>query len=52
MNVFVKARYKTVQARVVTFGKQLDNNVLYHGIAHMPSHAYSFLYMSNFLSIF
>ena len=42
---------ETVQARVVIFGKQVDNDVLYGGIANKPSHAYSFLYLSDFLSI-
>ena len=49
--IFVTDCYKTVQARVVIFGKQVDNDVLYRGIANQPSHAYSFLYLSNFLSI-
>ena len=40
-----------MQARVVIFGKQVDNNVLYCGIANQPSPAYSSLYLSNFLSI-
>ena len=39
-----------MQARVVIFGRQVDNDVLYHGIANQPSHAYSSLYLSNFLS--
>ena len=29
---------------------QVDNDVLYRGIANQPSPAYSFLYLSNFLS--
>ena len=47
---FVKDFCETVQARVVIFGKQVDNDVLYRGIANQPSHAYSFLYLFNFLS--
>ena len=50
MKIFVKDFCETVQARVVIFGKQVDNDVLYRGIANQPSHAYSSLYLSNFLS--
>ena len=55
---FVKDFCETVQARVVIlnlvcrlviFGLQVDNDVLYPGIANQPS-AYSSLYLSNFLS--
>ena len=42
---------KTVQTRVVIFGKQVDNDVLYRGIANQPSHVYSSLYLSDFLSV-
>ena len=38
----------TLQARVVIFGMQVDNDVLSHGIVNQP---YFFpLYLSNFLS--
>ena len=37
-----------MQARVVIFGKQVDNDVLYRGITKQPSHAY----LSDFLSMF
>ena len=47
---FVKDFCETVQARVVIFGKQVDNDVLHCGIANQPSPAYSSLYLSNFLS--
>ena len=47
---FVKDFCETVQARVVIFGEQVDNDVLYRGIANQPSPAYSSLYLSNFLS--
>ena len=47
---FVKDFCETVQARVVIFGEQVDNDVLYGGIANQPSPAYSSLYLSNFLS--
>ena len=50
MKFFVKDFCETVPARVIIFGKQVDNDVLYHGIAKQPSPAYSFLYLSNFLS--
>ena len=39
-----------MQARVVIFGEQVDNDVLYCGIANQPTPAYSSLYLSNFLS--
>ena len=32
------------------FGMQVDNDILYRGIGNQPSPAYSFLYLSNFLS--
>ena len=50
MKFFVKDFCETVQARVFIFGMQVDNDVLYRGIANQPSPAYSFLYLSNFLS--
>ena len=50
MKFFVKDFCKTVEARVVIFGMQDDNDVVYRGIANQPSPAYSFLYLSNFLS--
>ena len=50
MKFFVKDFCETVQARVVIFGMQVDNDVLYRGIANQPSTAYSSLYLSNFLS--
>ena len=46
----VKDFCETVQARVVIFVEQIDNDVLYRGIANQPSPAYSSLYLSNFLS--
>ena len=49
MKFFVKDFCETVQARVVIFGEQVDNDVLYRGIANQPSPAYSSLYLSNFL---
>ena len=50
MKFFVKDFCETVQARVVIFGMQVDNDVSYRGIANQPSPAYSSLYSSNFLS--
>ena len=50
MKFFVKDFCETVQAKVVIFGMQADNDVLHRGIANQPSPAYSSLYLSNFLS--
>ena len=50
MKFFVKDFCETVQARVVIFGMQVDDDVLYRGIANQLSPAYSSLYLSNFLS--
>ena len=50
MKFFVKDFCETVQARVFIFGMQVDNDVLYCGIANQPSPAYSSLYLSDFLS--
>ena len=49
MNFFVKDFCGTLQARVVIFGMQVDDDVLYCGIANQHS-AYSSLYLSYFLS--
>ena len=48
MEFFVKDFCETVQPRVVIFGMQVDNDVVYRGIANQPSPAYSFLYLSDF----
>ena len=50
MKFFVKDFCEIVQARVFIFSMQVDNDVLYCGIANLPSPAYSSLYLSNFLS--
>ena len=50
MKFFVKDSSETVLARVIIFGMQVDNDVLYPGIVNQPSPAYSSLYLSNFLS--
>ena len=43
MKFFVKDFCETMQARVVIFGMQVDNDVLYGGIANQPSPAYYFI---------
>ena len=50
--IFVTYFSETVQARVVIFGMQVDNDVLYRGIANQASSAYSSLYLSIFLSLY
>ena len=50
MKFFVKKFCKILQAGVVFFCMQDDNDVLYYGIANEPLHAYSFQHLSNFLS--
>ena len=50
MKFFVKDFYEIVQAGVVIFSKQVDNDVFYCGIANQLSYAYSSLYLFNFLS--
>ena len=52
MKFFVKDFFEIVQARVVIFDEQVDNDVLYRGIANQPSPAYSSLYLSIFLSLY
>ena len=48
--IFIKDFCETVHTREVIFGMQVDNDVLYGGIANQPSPAYSSLYLFNFLS--
>ena len=50
MKFFVKDFCKTVQVRIVIYSMQVDDDVLYHGYVNRPSHAYSSLYLSDFLS--
>ena len=50
MKFFVKDFCETVQARVVIFGMQVDNDVLYRGIGNQSSPSYSSLSLSDFLS--
>ena len=49
MKVFIKDFCEAVQASVVIFGTQVDNDVLHRGIANQPFHVYSSLYLSNYL---
>ena len=51
MKFFIKDFCKSMQARIVIFSVQVDNDVLYCDIANQPSPAYSSLYLSDFLSI-
>ena len=48
MKFFVKDFRETVQERVVIFGEQVDNDVLYREIANQPSPAYSSLIFVQF----
>ena len=50
MEFFVKDFCKTVQARIIIFVLQVENDLLYRGIANQPSHGYFSLYLSDFLS--
>ena len=50
MKFFVKDFCDIVQATVFIFGMQVDNDILYRGIANQPSPAYSSMYLSDFLS--
>ena len=50
MKFFIKDICETVQARIVIFGKQVDDDVLNRWVANQPSSAYSSLYLSDFLS--
>ena len=50
MKFFVKDFCETMQARVIVFGMQFDNDEMYPGIVNQPSDAYSSLYLSNVLS--
>ena len=52
MKLFVKDLLGTVQAVVVIFGMQVDDDVLYCDIENHPSPAYSFLYICICLIFF
>ena len=47
---FVKDFFETVQARVIIFGMQVDNEVLYRGSVKQLSHSFSSLFLSDFIS--
>ena len=47
---FVKDLCGTLQARIVIFGMQVDDDVLYCDVANKPSSAYFSPYLSDFLS--
>ena len=49
--IFVKDFSTTMQARILIFHMQVDDDLLYRGIGTQPSPAYFSLYLSNFLSI-
>ena len=49
MKFFIKDFCKTVQARMLIFDMQVDNDEMYCEIANQPSDAYSSLYLSKFL---
>ena len=50
MKFFVKDFSGTMQGRMLVFGVQGDDGLLYRGIENQSSPAYSSLYLSNFLS--
>ena len=50
MEFFVKDFCEILQAGVVIYGMQVDNDALYCEVANQPSPAYSSLYLSHFLS--
>ena len=52
MKFFVKDFSITLQARIIIFGMQVDDDLLYRGIENQPFRAYSFLCLSNFLSFY
>ena len=51
MKCFVKDLSTTMQVRMVIFGMQVDDVLLYRGIENQFSPAYSSLNLSNFLSV-
>ena len=51
MKFFIKDFCETMQAGEVIFCRQDDNDVFYCEIGNQPSHAYSSLYLSDFLSL-
>ena len=51
MKCFIKDFCETLQAGVVIFSMQIDDNMLYRLTANQPSASYSSLYLSDFLSL-
>ena len=50
MKYFVKDFSTTIQARMLIFGTQVDDDLLYHGIENKPFPLYSSLHLSTLLS--
>ena len=50
LKFFVKDFSTNMQARVVIFGKEIGDNMLYCGVANQPSALYPSLCLSDFLS--
>ena len=48
--IFAKDFSTTLLAKILIFGMQVDDNLFYDEIENQPSPAYSFLYLSIFLS--
>ena len=49
MKFFVKDFSRTMQCRMLIFGMQVDDELLYRGIENQSSPSYFSLYLSNFL---
>ena len=49
---FSKISAQPLQVSLAVFYMQVDNNLLYQGIENQVSPAYSFLFLSHFLSLF
>ena len=52
MKFFFKDFCENVEAGVVIFGLQVENDVLYYGIVNQPSHSFSSLYFPIFSAYF
>ena len=52
VNFLVKDFSTIMQARIVIFGMQVGDDLLYRGIENQPSLTYTSLYLSNFLSFY
>ena len=51
MKFFLKDFSTTMQGRILIFGMQVDDDLLYRGVGNKLSPAYSSLYLSKFLFI-